>query len=336
MSTTQEETLAGPDPAAGGQRGTIQDTGSHLVAGWVTAAPPRLVEVVQHVLGFPGLVVRHRDLITTSVTRELAARFTGTLLGWAWPLVTPLLFFAVYSFIFTKMLAVKFGELPAQYESAMGVYMFVGVLVWTAFGESISRCTSVIVEKGNLIKKVAFPSEVLPLNMVLVNVITMLFGMAVYVLAVALTPIWVAPSPVALLWVLALLPLQVLFTYGLGLVLSTLQVYLRDTIHVVTVGVTMWMFATPVFWAPQIMGDGTLSGFEWILDANPLHHMLYAWRWVLMSQEPATVFVGGEPRVMYAQPIEHAVLVFAAWAVGSFVVGYTFFLLARRRFADEI
>ncbi len=328
-------------PPAEREGGTILDTGSVQVGGWVTASPPRVIEVVQHVFRFPWLLWRHRDLITTSVGRELRSRFSGTVLGWAWPLLTPLLFFGIYYFIFTKLLAFKFEELPPEQEAAMGVYMFVGVLVWSSFGDSISRCSSSIVENGNLIKKVAFPSEILPLDVVLVNIVTMLFGMVMFIVGTLVTPlfgltIWETPSVLALGWAFVLLPLQVLFTYGLGIVLATTQVYLRDTVHVVVLAVTVWMFATPVFWAPQIVGDGELGGFLWILDANPLYHLVYAWRCVLMSRLPVSVTVGGEERPFYATPIEDSVAVFAIWAVAVFVVGYTFFLLARRRFADEV
>ena len=321
-----------------GDASPILDSGSHQVEGWVTASPPRFIEILQHVFSFPKLLLRHRDLITTSVRRELAARFSGTLLGWAWPLVTPLLMFAIYYFIFTNLLGAKFGELPEEQKSAMGVFMFVGILIWTSFGESVVRCTGVIVDNGNLIKKVAFPTEVLPLNQVLVAIVSMVFGVVAFVAVTWITPIfglviWQPPNLVMLLWALVLMPLQMLFTYGIGLMLGTLQVYLRDTIQVVTVGVTVWMFATPIFWTPELInidpetGIGSLGEWEWVLDVNPMYHLVYAWREVLMSREPAMVF---------HHPMQDSIVTFAYWAVGSFVVGYTFFLLARRRFADEI
>lgn len=227
----------------------------------------------------------------------------------------------------------------------MGVYMFIGVVVWTAIGESLTRCTAVIVENGNLIKKVAFPSEVLPLNQVLVSIVTMLFGLVMFVVGTLVTPlfglvIWEPPSAVEMLWLLALVPLQALFCYGLGLALATLQVYLRDTIHVVTVGVTVWMFATPIFWAPQLMPDQSLGGFRWLVEANPIYHVVYAYRWVLMSQQPSQIHLGTvdgvEVRELYVNSMADSVTTFGVWAVAFFLLGYTFFLLARRRFADEI
>ena len=73
--------------------------------GWITARPVRGREVVGRLIGLPVLLWRHRDLITTSVKRDLGARFTGTILGWIWPLLHPLFLFLAYYFIFTKLLA---------------------------------------------------------------------------------------------------------------------------------------------------------------------------------------------------------------------------------------
>ena len=89
-------------------------------AGWISARPPRAVEVVERLTTFPALLARHRDLVSTSVRRGLEARFHGTLLGWLWPLVQPLFLFAVYYFIFTKLLQQRIPDLPPGQESALG------------------------------------------------------------------------------------------------------------------------------------------------------------------------------------------------------------------------
>ena len=132
---------------------------------WVTARPLRAVEILLRILRFPRLFVEHRDLISTSVKRELEARFKGTVLGWAWPLVQPLFLFTVYYFIFTELLQFKIPNLPEDKKAAMGVFMFVGITAWATIAETLTRGTNSIVENGNLIKKLAFPSEVLPLNL---------------------------------------------------------------------------------------------------------------------------------------------------------------------------
>jgi ABC-type polysaccharide/polyol phosphate export permease len=296
---------------------------------WVTAAPAGIAGWARRFAAFPSLLAEHRDLIATSVRRDLAARFTGTLLGWFWPLVHPVFLFAVYYFIFTKLLAMKLPpEAVEGREAALGVFMFVGVLVWSAFSESLQRCCTAITDNGNLIKKLAFPSELLPLNACLASAVTMLFGLLVFLAACALTPVWRFPSPAALAWVPLLALLQVAFAYGLGLLLATLHVFLRDTAQLAGLGTTVWMFLTPLFWIPELPGiRESVAPYLDLVRANPMYHSVYAWRWVLMSAEPSLAF---------PSPLIPSISIFAAWALGAFALGYTAFVLGQRRFADEV
>ncbi len=300
--------------------------------GWVTARPARLVEVAQRLLRFPGLLREHVDLVTTSVRRELEIRFRGTVLGWIWPLVHPLFLFAVYYFIFTKLLAFKIPDLPPGQEAALGVYMFVGIMAWAAISESLTRGTGVIVDNGNLIKKLSFPCEILPLNVALVSLVTLLFALVVFVLATLVTPIWPAPG-VELLWVPLLLLLETVFVYGLVLLTSTLQVFLRDTLQLVGILTTVWMFATPLFWVPELLRGA--DPYLPLIHANPVHHLVAAWRGALMG-ELVVPGPSGPLRLIDPAAIPGHVAVFALWAVAAFVVGYALFVLSQRRFADEV
>ena len=317
-----------------GQAG-LPDTPSQE-EGWVTSRPPRWVEVLRRVVGFPRLASAHRDLIGTSVRRELEARFQGTLLGWLWPLFHPLFLFVVYYFIFTKLLNFKIPDLPAGQESAMGIYMFVGVMVWTSVAEALTRgCTS-IVDNGNLIKKLAFPSEVLPLNVTLVGQVTLLFAVGMFVLGCVFTPIWPAPGP-QLAWILVLVPLQALFCFGLALGLATMQVFLRDTSQVVTVLTTVWMFWTPIFWIPELMGSA-IRPYLPLVRVNPVFHLVQAWRGALMGDLAAPVqsLGGAITSVVSVDDVFGHVWRFGLWAVAAYAVGYAFFVLSQRRFADEV
>jgi len=323
-------TPASTPPASSARSTDVARTGppeAPELGRWVTAQPPKAADVVRKLVTFPKLCLDHRDLIRTSVKRELQARFTGTALGWAWPLLQPLLLFLVYYFIFTKLLGIKFeGTLPPGQEAAFGIFMFVGVVVWAALSDSILRGCGAIVENGNLIKKLAFPSEVLPLNVVMVSMVTMLFAVAMFVVATVATPIWQAPG-VMLLWVPVLVLVQAVFTLGIVLFLSALQVFLRDTIQVMGVVTTVWMFLTPIFWTPEIVDPEVIGPYLWIVELNPMFHIVYAWRVVLMSSEPA---------ISFHHDFGTSLLVYSAWALGAFVVGYAFFVLCQRRFADEV
>ncbi len=319
MTTVEEQPLASPPGE------------------WITPRPARGLEVLQRLVGLPRLIAGHRDLVLTTLKRDLTARFQGTLLGWAWPVLQPLLLFAIYYFIFTQLLGQRMPELPEEQQAGMGVYMFCAMIAWGAFAESLGRGTSVIVDNGNLIKKLAFPSELLPLNVVLASLVMMLFGVVIFI-AVCFTPVWPAPG-LSLLWIPVIVLLQGLFTYGLVLLLSTLHVFLRDTAQLVGMTTTVWMFLTPVFWVPELLtlgpGGASVEQHLGLIQANPAYHLVAAWRGALMGD--VNLIVNG----VQLSPVSVAAIpghlaVFGLWAVGAYVLGYAFFVHSQRRFADEV
>jgi ABC-type polysaccharide/polyol phosphate export permease len=130
---------------------------------------------------------------------------------------------------------------------------------------------------------------------------------------------WLAAAPL-------LLVLQAAFTAGLGLLLATLQVFVRDTAHVVGVALTLWMFATPLFWVPAPEVLPGIEAWLWLVEANPMHHLLYVWRAGLM---------GLEPGICFDAPVARSLGLFALWAGAVFALGHTAFVLGSRRFPDE-
>ena len=299
---------------------------------WISARPTRSREVLQRLVRLPWLVFENWDLVRTTLLRDLSARFQGTILGWAWPILQPLVMFGIYFFIFTELLQQKIRELPPELKALMGVYMFCAMVPWSALSESLARGTSVIVDNGNLIKKLVFPSELLPLNTVLASLTMMLFGVGIFVLATLFTPVWPRNGP--LYWVPALVVVQGLFIYGLVLFFSTLQVFLRDTVQIVGMANTVWMFLTPVFWVPELLGKDFERHLP-LIHANPAYHMVSAWRATLMGD----VIVPAGDRVM--RPVVVADIpghlgILALWALGTYALGFTFFVFSQRRFADEV
>jgi lipopolysaccharide transport system permease protein len=301
-------------------------------AEWVTPRPARGLELLGRLVRLPRLVSDHRDLVLTTLKRDLAARFQGTVLGWAWPVLQPLLLFGIYYFIFTQFLNQRMPDLPAGQEAAMGVYMFCAMIAWSAFSESIARGTGVIVDNGNLIKKLAFPSELLPLNVVLASLTVMLFAVAIFVVA-CFTPVWAAPGP-EIAWVPAIVLVQGLFTYGLVLLFSTLHVFMRDTAQFVGMATTVWMFLTPIFWVPDFMGPQVERWLP-LIRANPAYHLVSAWRGALMGDVEVPKD-GGIVRPVSVDAIPGHLGVLLLWALGAYVVGYAFFVHSQRRFADEV
>jgi lipopolysaccharide transport system permease protein len=295
-------------------------------AEWVTAGPIRLGAALARGLAFPKLAIARRELVVAGVRRDLAARFSGALLGRLWPLVSTLCLFGVYYFLFTRIFGFRFEGLPEAQRGALGVYIFVGALVWTGFAEGVTRSATVLVENGTLIKKLAFPAALLPLQVVLASLVTQTLACAVFVVVASVAGLWPAPG-VALAWLPVILVLQLCFTWGLALAVSAATVFLRDTAAALGLWMTMWMFATPVFWMPA---REVLPSIEpWLpwIERNPLFSLCQAWRAVLMSSQPAAAF----PHAVASE-----LLAFTPWALGAFVVGATVFARLQRRFADEV
>src|SRR5436190_20627338 len=109
-----------------------------------------------------GSLLRYRGLIQSLVARELKARYRGSVLGFVWSFVNPLLLLSVYSFVFTKVMP---NDDPQTRPFA--VFMFCGLLPWTWFAAALTEAASSLISGGNLIKKVLFPAEVLPIVSVL-------------------------------------------------------------------------------------------------------------------------------------------------------------------------
>ena len=131
-----------------------------------------------------------------------------------------------------------------------------------------------------------------------------------------------------------LLLVQALFVYGLILFLSTLHVFLRDTAQIVAMATTVWMFLTPIFWVPEIMGESIAPHLA-LIRANPTYHMIAAWRGALMGDVVVPLGDGVVQPVSLAAVPMH-VAVFALWALAAYALGYAFFVFSQRRFADEV
>src|SRR6266849_7525868 len=184
---------------------------------------------------------RYRMLIQSLVGRELKARYRGSILGFFWSFVNPLLLLLTYGIVFTYMLPVP---RPPEVEPYF-LYLFCGILPWTWFNASVLEGSGVLIAGGSLIKKVMFPAEVLPVVTVLTNMVQFLLGLPILFLFLVLR---IGVSPAALLLPLPLF-VQLVLTLGLALCVSALTVHFRDIQNILSHVLHLWFFATPVLYA---------------------------------------------------------------------------------------
>jgi lipopolysaccharide transport system permease protein len=253
---------------------------------------------------------RYRGLIQSLVARELKARYRGSVLGFFWSFINPLLLLLVYTFIFAFVMPAPKGTDPYP------LFMFCGLLPWTWFASSLMESSGVLISGGNLIKKVLFPAEVLPIVTVTANMVH--FMLALPILAFFL--IWYrAPLTVA---ELACFPLvvavQFLFTLGCALILSALTVHFRDIRDILSNLLTLWFFATPIVYSYQFAPTMARR----FMNFNPFAHLAISYQEILFFPGPF-----GHWRWLAA---------LAVLSIVWFLAGYWVFDRLRDSFAEEV
>ena len=254
---------------------------------------------------------RYRGLIQSLVARELKARYRGSILGFFWSFINPLLLLLVYSFVFKYVLPARFEGIE-HYE----LFLFCGLLPWTWFSSSLLESSGVLISGGNLIKKVLFPAEILPIVTVLANLVHFLLGLSI--LAVFLIA---SQRPLHLLesaWFPVAVAVQLVFTLGCALVLSALTVHFRDVRDILGHLMTFWFFATPIIYPYYQMQDWQMR----ILNMNPMTHLAITYQEILYFEGP----VGHWKWLMAV----------GAASVVFFLFGYFVFDRLRDTFAEEV
>jgi len=216
-------------------------------------------------------LLRYRPLVQSLVGRELKARYRGSVLGFLWSFVNPLLLLLTYTIVFTKII-------PGLHSARMEPYylfFFCGILPWTWFSSSLAESAGGLIAGGNLIKKVLFPAEVLPVVTVMANLVHFLLGLPILLAFLA----WEGRlRPAALLLPLPLL-VQLVFTLGLALGLAALTVHFRDVQNILSHLLHLWFFATPILY---LYGEvqGTVRD---VLRLNPMSHVIVSYQQMLFD-----------------------------------------------------
>jgi len=221
---------------------------------------------------------RYRALIQSLVARDLKARYRGSALGFVWSFVNPLLLLLIYSFVFTVVIE----RPPEDRLRPFALFMFCGILPWTWFQSSLLESSNVLIAGGNLIRKVLFPAEVLPMVSVLAGMVHFFLGLPI--LAAFFVYYGRPPLPVDLWWLPVIVLVQLSLTLGLALLVSSLTVHFRDLRDLLANLLTFWFFATPIIYAfdeaPEIVRP--------YLSLNPFTHLAVAYQEVLFLEGPFT------------------------------------------------
>lgn len=275
---------------------------------------------------------RYRELLWTLVLRELRVRYKNSYLGFFWSLIVPLVTVAVLTIVFKRVM----GMVIPNYSA----YVLAAYLPWMYFQTALLDSSQSVLAQIQLVKKVYFPREVLPLAAVLANLIHFALALVVffvYLLGYVRAPL--LPS-VAMLPVLVLF--QTLLIAGISLIISCLNVFYEDTKYIVSIGLQLMFYLVPVIYFSEQVYHAQIASPEWqrwiylVYHLNPIAMLMTAYRKILLP--PITVQQVGavQKQTFAALPMDWGLLAVACVvSVAMFVLGYAFFNKRKWEFAEQ-
>jgi ABC-type polysaccharide/polyol phosphate export permease len=203
---------------------------------------------------------------------------------------------------------------PTEVTQNYPLFLFAGMLPWLLFSDTVMRSASSLLDHSNLITKTVFPAEVVPVSIFLSSLVSHVLAVSLVIGAVAL---WLNHFSLTLIFLPFYAALLGLFSIGLGWIMASLQVYLRDTAQMLSVVLTFWFWLTPIF----ITENDFPPPMRFLIAGNPMAYLVRAYREMLLT---------------YRLPNLHDVTVITAYAVGTFIVGGLVFRYMKRGFADVL
>lgn len=195
-----------------------------------------------------------RPILFALVKRELKSRYRGSFFGFTWALGRPLVTLLIFYFVIGQILG------ASRSIEDFAIYLFVGMMFWNLFAESVIVGTSSIIRNSGLVQKVAFPREILPLSTVILAGVNTLVQLPILIFGYLLTAKWPSLSQVILLIPVVLI--LFFMALSLALVLSALNVYVRDVQPLTELSISLLMYATPILYSWTFVHDAVLERFS--------------------------------------------------------------------------
>lgn len=275
---------------------------------------------------------KYRDLLTQLVVRDLKVRYKNSVLGFFWSLINPLLQVATITIIVKHVMKVGVPDYSA--------YLLVGFLPWTFFQMALMDASQSVLMHHDLLKKVYFPREVLPLSTVIANLIHFILSLVVFFVYLLILG---API-VATWWMLPVLILiELLLITGISLFISCLNVFYEDIKYIVSVMLNIFFYLTPIMYMSEMVHKSLKADHkEWIFtlyQLNPLNAIIISFRKLLMPpyQVRRGVEIAPQFKNMPDMPLDwHFLLIAGVVSLLVAILGYWFFNSRKWSFAEQL
>jgi len=256
-------------------------------------------------------IIKWHELLWQMVGREVKSRYKQSILGYFWVILNPLAQMLVMSFAFSIILRIPTN---AASNIPYSIFLFVALLPWNLFANSLSSSAASLVSSASIITKVYFPRTILVLSTIIAKIIDFLFALIILIIYMIIYQI---PINLNILWVIPIFFIQQIFTLGLSLFFAASNLLYRDIQYLLTLIITLWLYLTPVIYPADIVPDK----FKIFFQLNPMAVIINAYR--------QTVLGGGSPNLL-SLSIALTVSILTLYA------GFSYFKSREKIFADNI
>ncbi len=253
-------------------------------------------------------IYEYRQMIASLVKKDLRGRYKGSVLGFLWTFINPLLQLLVYSVVFSSVMRVT--NVDKYY-----LFLFVALIPWLFFSSSLTGGATTILSNKNMITKIYFPREVMPIAYVTSCFVNMLYSFIVVFIVIIFSGI--GANPVSLLFLPLVMIIEYIFSLGIAMIVSAVNVYFRDLQHILGIISMAWMYFTPIIYSINDVPEEWQSFFK----LNPLCHIITAYRDILFYK---------------IIPEMTGLLITGAVSVAVLVLGFAVFGKLKKRFAETV
>jgi lipopolysaccharide transport system permease protein len=253
----------------------------------------------------------NRNLLKNLILRDLKHRYVGSIGGFLWSVIHPIVLLVSYTFIFGVVFRPDMG--PEFGTSSFAIFVLCGLLPWILFSDTIVRNCSVISDNAPLITKTIIPAEILPISITISNLIHHLIGLAI--LLGVMTALYGVQF--SALWIFLYMFMLLLLAQGLGWIVAGIHVFLRDTIQALQIVMLLWFYFTPILYTIERVP----KNFRFFAQLNPMALIVTGYRSSLLH---------------LAQPGGLQIAVVLGASIGVFILGALFFRQAKPAFPEVL
>ncbi len=249
---------------------------------------------------------QYREFLNTSIKKEIRGKYKKSFLGILWSFLNPLLMLMVYAIIFPIIL-----KSP---EKNYVMFLMTALIPWTFFTTVVTQGASTIIANGNILKKVYFPREILPISTVTSGLVNFLISCIIIFVFLVFTGIGFSKYLLLLPFVILI---EYLFLLGIVFILSSVTVYLRDLEHIIGVVIQALFYGTPIVYSLSTIPEN----FLWVFRLNPMAYIVQGYRDILYYQ---------------TMPDLKGLFFILALSLGLVIIGYQIFNRLQKNFAEEL